>query len=221
MDNDNLNFSSMEESQDGQLAGQENLAQAQQVPKFPMVSRSNLILGALFALAVCGIYLLHLKAGPAKASAAVQANDAKMDAFLQALQNIRQSYKDPMQRANSVVSTFYYEASQRQVPVKNLGSNPFAFEIPRVKPREPLESVPSSSVKQEDSETREFSQVMENVKKLTLQSVMTGGSAGATALISNNMLTVGQKIAGWTVIEIGPRQVVLKWKNETYLLKMQ
>jgi hypothetical protein len=40
-------------------------------------------------------------------------------------------------------------------------------------------------------------------------------------MISNQVLTVGQSIRGWTVVEITPRQVVLAWKSHRHILTMK
>ena len=60
---------------------------------------------------------------------------------------------------------------------------------------------------------------MSAVHTLSLQSVVTG-EHGTMAMISNNLLTVGQRIHGWTVSEIGPRHVVLAWKDRQHVLHM-
>jgi hypothetical protein len=55
-------------------------------------------------------------------------------------------------------------------------------------------------------------------KGLKLQSVLSGRTP--TAMISNNVLTVGQTISGWTVAEIHPRYVVLTWETHKFELRM-
>ena len=39
-------------------------------------------------------------------------------------------------------------------------------------------------------------------------------------MISNNLLTEGQVIRGWTIVKIQPESVTLKWKDQTVELKM-
>jgi len=46
------------------------------------------------------------------------------------------------------------------------------------------------------------------------------GSSGRFATISNNLLTEGQTISGWTVSKIIPGEVVLTWRDQTHVLKM-
>jgi hypothetical protein len=61
---------------------------------------------------------------------------------------------------------------------------------------------------------------MQAAKTLTLQSVLTGAS-GATAVISNNLLAEGQTIRGWTISKILSKEVLLTWKEQTFVLKMR
>jgi hypothetical protein len=191
--------------------------------KSALMTRGNLLLGGLFALGILGIWLLHFRTGPAQASAAVLANESRMDTFLQTLNQIRASSKDAASDGAAVVHTFYYESRQRQVPIAQLRANPFCFVLPAPPPPQaPALSpqAPASAPAGPDDDAAAFTQAMKAAGELTLQSVLTG-SAGATAMISNNLLTVGQKIAGWTVLDIQPRQVLLEWKGHRQTLTMK
>ena len=54
---------------------------------------------------------------------------------------------------------------------------------------------------------------------MRLQSILFGEQT--VAVISNNLLTEGQQIDGWTVTQIRRRSVTLKWKDKTFVLEMQ
>ncbi|HOF19416.1 MAG TPA: hypothetical protein PK082_10945, partial [Phycisphaerae bacterium] len=62
-------------------------------------------------------------------------------------------------------------------------------------------------------------QALDAVRQLTLQSVLVG-THGATAMVSNNLLTEGQTISGWKVEKIRPDEVVLTWKNQKHVLRI-
>jgi len=59
---------------------------------------------------------------------------------------------------------------------------------------------------------------MAEVRKLRLQSVLVGRQTAA--MVSNNLLTTGQTINGWTVSRIEPREVELTWKDQKYVLEL-
>lgn len=179
-------------------------------------NRGNLLLIGLFVAALVGIYVIHLKGGPAKASAAVKETETRMEAFLKTL-NSPQA-KDS--RAEAIANTFYYEAQQRQIPAAQLHNNPFIFKALVAAPRttQPAASAATPAFPSED-QAKLLSQALANAKTLNLQSIMMGSET--KAMISNNLLSVGEHIAGWTIVEIGSRQVILKWKDQTYTLYMQ
>ena len=103
--------------------------------------------------------------------------------------------------------------------MSELAGNPFIFVPPRsavaavAKPAEP----PKPKV--DDRKKQELSDALASVKALSLQSVLMGGRS-AVAMISNNLLTEGQVIHGWRVTKIQSREVVLTWRDHTYVLKM-
>jgi len=80
--------------------------------------------------------------------------------------------------------------------------------------------VEAKSAPVEDEGAKELSEAMVAVRDLRLQSVLIGKS-GATAIISNNLLSEGQTIQGWTVSKIQAREVLLVWKDQKFVLKMQ
>lgn len=179
------------------------------------LSRNNLVLAGLFVGGLAVIGLLHVKAGPATASAASSAQNTQMDTLLATLQEVKQDCKSAT--ANSVVSQFYYDSRKRQIPSDQLACNPFRMALPAAQApivvQETLQAAP-------DSEAVAMADAKEKVRDLSLQSVLTG-STGATAMISGTVLTVGQTIRGWTVVEIAPRQVVLQWKSHRHILSMK
>ncbi len=185
--------------------------------KAGVLSRNNLVLAGLFAAGIVVIALLHFKAGPQSAAAASAASDSQMDTLLAALTQVKNDCRSAT--ASTVINRFYYEARQRQVPPDQLAGNPFCMVLPAAAPVfSPVRDAPPADAP--DPEAQALAEAQANIRDLELQSVLTG-SAGSTAVVSNNVLTVGQKIRGWTVVEIAPRQVVLEWKSHRHILTMK
>lgn len=185
--------------------------------RYNRFNRGNLILAGLFAAGLLGIYLLSLRGGPAIASAEQKTTEMVVDNAITRL-NSGEFSELAGKKAMEVVNNFYSEAKQRQIPVNKLATNPFVFKPPaETVPTDPVDH--ASSIPIPSKEPSGLDEAMKDVEQLRLQSVLTG-SHGAMAMISNNLLTEGQTIKGWTVVEIHPRHVILKWNERQYVLKM-
>jgi hypothetical protein len=164
------------------------------------------------------VYLLRLSGGPQIASAQQQINESQVNAVLTA---IGSSTAGKDASAAAVVAAFYTQASQRQLPLGSLGANPFIYQPGQAKVLAIVTTRPAIT---EEASAKNTAQALETqiqaAKGLTLQSVLTG-AAGATAVISNNLLTEGQTIRGWTISKILSKEVQLTWKDQTYVLKMR
>lgn len=200
-------------------SGEENPAVTRSDKKFGLANKGNLLLASVLIAGLVAVYLLSLRKGPepAAASQQQQAVETNVDSALKRLEQLAAGNPDDRNSAAALVKTFCADASQFQVPVDQLAGNPFVFKMPTPPPPgNPGAGTPTPVVQ---GELRELSQAMGAVKKLSLQSVLMG-SPRATATISNNLLAEGQKICGWTVSKILPREVVLTWKDRTYVLTM-
>jgi len=178
------------------------------------MSLGNLMLVGLFTAGIAGVYVLSLQQGPASASAQERQNEMRVETALSMINN--QTFAGQSRKAQEIVDTFYQEARLRQIPLGKLAGNPFVYSPPR--PVEAPAETPAASKK--DPLVVAIEQAREAVKDLELQSVLKG-QHGSTAMISSNLLTEGQVIRGWTVSKIGPREVVLTWKEHTHVLRMQ
>ena len=178
------------------------------------LTRENMLLTALFIAGIACVYFLSLRGGPQTASAQEKLTELRVNNAISGLTQIDNTHETAME----VVHTFYHQASQRQIPLKNLKANPFVFKIPG-----PVKPVAAAKTKQTPAPVKKANdqakQAMKEVANLKLQSILTG-SHGAMAMISNNLLTKGQRIVGWTVADIEPRRVVLTWRDKTYVLKI-
>ncbi len=177
-------------------------------PKTPLNS-VNLILIGLVAAGILSVYLLSLFSGPAEASAEMQSNEAQVDA---ALSKMSAGVNDKDSAA--MIDTFYYEARQRQIPLGQLHGNPFVFEASMG-----LNNA-SQAGRVKGPARIQKQQAMGAVQSLVLQTVLKADGDRTKAIISNNLVSEGQNINGWTVKSIQSKQVVLKWKDLEFVLKM-
>jgi len=179
------------------------------------ISPGNLLLAGMLAAAGVGLYLLSLRNGPQVASAEEQANEARIEAALVQLKNTPLTELD---ETETVVDTFYYEASQRQIPISRISGNAFAYVPPTptgiISPEELAGQ--GHSARQGHEEEPDAIRI---VKQLKLQSVLMG-SGEAKAIISNSLVGEGQRIQGWTVRSIKPREVLLTRGDLKYVLRM-
>ena len=176
----------------------------------------NTPLVVMFAAALAGVYVLSLRQGPSTASAQDEAEDGQVELALAAWQARTEATKKAGGSAHDLVNTFYYETKQRQIPLERLVGNPYEFKVPAATPLLPLAETSQLQTAPEESPQGD---ALSAVKELRLQSVL-AGPHGATAMISNNILTEGQVIRGWTIVKIDPESVLLRWNDQTVELKM-
>ncbi len=183
----------------------------------PFVTRGSLILLGIYAAGFAALYFLGLRSGPTVALGQQDLVYAKVNAAL----TLMDAEPSPGQlakktNAKAIVDDFYTAATQRQIERKRLVGNPFIFTPEKPKPARV--QIAQEDV-QKDEVPAELKAAMAKVKTLRLQSVLVGRQTAA--LVSNNLLTTGQTIKGWTVSRITPREVELKWKDQTYILTLQ
>lgn len=170
----------------------------------------NLGLLLMFAAGIGAIYLLSLRKGPAEASADLRTAELQVN---EALARFGLQGDTNKTSASAVVASFYLQTKQRQIPVDH---NPFVFRLPN----QPVVSQEDADQKRADEEIEKAeAEALEDVKMLQLQSILTGAN-GATAMISNNLLTEGQKIQGWTVTKIEADRVILQFKERQHILRL-
>ena len=173
---------------------------------------ANLVLAGLFIAGMACVYLLSLHDGPARATAQQQAAELQVDSALKRLQKPAKGSAKPEATAQEMINDLFERVCDRQVPLSNLRGNPFAF-VPQA----------AAPVLVKDDKTNRMNPAtaaLQRAEALRLQSIVVAEN-GTAAVISDNLLTVGQKVAGWTVAAIRGRCVVLKWKKLTYVLKMR
>lgn len=175
---------------------------------------ANLLLVGLFAAGIACLWVLSLHKGPAAACADEATVETTVD---NALSQLTPSNGQNSKETAAVLDTFYYEAKHRQLPLGRLKGNPFVFSRPAravAAPAEPVATpVPAPTAGNAAGEA------LAAAARLSLQSVLMGNHE-TVAMISNNLLTEGQTIQGWTVTKIEPREVTLTWNEQTYVLHM-
>lgn len=177
----------------------------------------GLVLVGLFLAGIAGLYLLSLRNTPAAASARQKLVEAKVDAALKQLDPPAAAPQDRPGDKPGIIDRFYYDARARQIPSRDLQSNPFAFKAPP-NMRKVEVPIPKEVERAKPAAVIALEQARAAVKGLRLQSVLSG--ARNAAMISDNLLTEGQQIRGWTVERIQSRSVVLRWKDQTVTLTM-
>ena len=178
----------------------------------PAGKKHMLVIGAMVVATIVCVFALSRGAqGPGAADAKQALIEQQVETAVKALGTVGKEDGTPAVRGADVAKSFYYQAAERQVPIASLKSNPFIYTSPVAKPVSPTQAAtkPEPVAEVEPSPAQ----------KLTLQSVLVGSQAPA-AMISNNLLTRGQQIYGWTLVEINTRSVVLERKGTTYVLTM-
>jgi len=180
------------------------------------VTKGNLLLAGLFALGLVAVYVLRLQSGPQKASAQMTEAEQKVQVAIDLIKAPKGALAAD---AKGVVDTFYYEATQRQVPVSQLSKNPFVFVRPEPQTPKAVAREQAPDAPREQPAAQEAADALKAAQAMHLQSVLES-PRGAAAMIDNNVLTEGQMIQGWKIVKIGSSQVVLQWREETFVLKM-
>jgi hypothetical protein len=204
--------------------GSPELPQAQMPPPSPLpeakvnpfMTRGSLALLGMCAAGFIALYLLGGRSGPSAAMGEQVLVHAKVEAALKVMDS-QPTAAELSKRTNAkaIADDFYTAARQRQVDRKQLERNPFVFKE-KAPDAAPIELPREVEIK--DNVPAELKAALEDVKGLRLQTVLVGRSPAA--LISNNLVTRGQVIKGWTVTRIDSREVELTWKDQKHVLDL-
>jgi len=194
-------------------------------PYRAQMARANVMLAVLFIGGSAVVYGLLLRRRPAEASAQDQLAEAQVDDALLRISKLAPSGTGkpaPGRITRELLQSFRTEISKHQVPLNRLSKDPFVFVPPLGKVAVPLRhtDTPAGNHQRIDPERETLEQAKARFASLRLQSIMMGRS-GSSAIISNNLVTVGQRIEGFTVESITRKAVVLVWENNRFTLKMQ
>lgn len=184
------------------------------------VLRDNIVLVLLFAAGVGGVFVLSLHKNPPLVNQDQKKVEAQVDAAILRL-NSTDASTIAGQSSQKVLDDFDKRSTMPQIALKDLKKNPYMFVSPRLAGAiSPAGGdAPAVDLEQKARE-QSLEKVNETFRQMRLQSVMMGRD-GATAIVSNNLLTVGQQFQGFTVKSITARSVVLAWHEREFILSMQ
>ena len=174
------------------------------------IGQGNILIVLVLIVAAAALYILReWKVAPGVSSAEARLMEATVDSAILQLGQAGASARAA--DVEKVVNAFYARAERRQIPLGDLGRNPFQFQAGLMPPPTAGTTDPA----------RQGPPPPQEVQDLKLQSILIGQSGNSIAMINNNMLTVGQTIRGWTVKEIHLRKVILEYKGRIYELKQE
>lgn len=188
--------------------------------------RANIVLVGLFIAGAATVYGLTFRKTPSRASAEQQAVESEVEAAILRLANTtaQAGLRTPGRVTHDLLKNFYEQITERQVRLDALPKNPFFFVCPEGQTMQPPPKPrggPRPAAPQDPAALTE-EKVATELKTLTLQSVMMGGRADSgAAIISNNLLTVGQSIKCFTVKNITSDSVILECEGKEYTLIIQ
>jgi hypothetical protein len=192
------------------------------------MARGNLLLVLLFLAGGAVVYGLSRRKAPAEATADQQIVEAQVDGVIDRFTKVGaggagQAEKGQVTRA--LLQSFYAEIAERQVPLRKLKKDPFVFVLPATAQPMPGTGRPGSAhvgSAADDAQEQTVQEAEARFHGLHLQSIMMGQhSRQATAIISNNLVTVGQTVEGFTIKSINPKAVVLSWQGRQFVLEMR
>jgi len=182
--------------------------------------RANIVLAVLFLAGMALVYFMSMHDQTTKAGSLEMASETIVNHAVKQFQgeplsvtgdtpDADEPNTSPVELAREMITG----TAKRQVPLKELKSNPFVLiphkraEPERIEATKPVGLTPGVTA-------------LQKAEALQLQSIVTANDR-SLAIISDRLLTVGQEIAGWRVHEIGNGQVILKRGDLTYLLRVK
>lgn len=169
------------------------------------LNRGAIIFIASCVICVGGLYLLHLKQKPKKASAQQQQDEAKLDKALNKLVNTKEKEKSRklFEDTEEMVQAFYEYPTKQQVALKELHRNPFSSMLAN---DDRAMNIGDAKERKE----KQRSELTKKMKDLQLQSVLQG-PRGFLCLINGNSYVEGQTVenTSFVIKSISDGKVVL------------
>jgi len=168
---------------------------------------STITLAVLFTVGALCVWFMIKKVTPPPADAAVGTEEAKIENAIAQLTGI-QTEMDT--RMGDIVARFNEFSNVEQISVADLKKNPFELEVSAGDLKQTLESGRQLHLRKE---------VDEKAQLLQLQSIM-ASPRNACCMINNKLLYKGDKIDGFTVMEIDSRFVKVELHGIGVKLRM-
>ncbi len=175
---------------------------------------SNVILAILFAAGMAVVYALSIQGGPDKADAKQNSLIRRVDATIMQVKRDAPKRKASKAKAEIRADELYLRTLKQQIPLSELSDNPFVFTLPsrEVDPGDMNDAAANGAAR--------TAAALARAHTLDLQSIIVG-ETGQMAVISDQLLTVGQTIRTWKVTFISDSKVVLAWGTMTYTLRIK
>jgi len=191
-------------------AGGDNTDFVVSTPK-KQLNMTSVVLFGLIALGGGALYLMHLRTGPAEASAANPQANATVEQFLSGGQTNIIQMERMLRDTQKVVDQFLTYPSVTQIPLTALQTNPFR----QIEDKGPDASVSEAAAKKKKEEERLA--IKAAAEALQLQLVMMG--AKSSCMINNSVYREGQVVEGFTVEKINANSVIVR--NGTYKFELK
>jgi len=191
-------------------AGGDNTDFVVSTPK-KQLNMTSVVLFGLIALGGGALYLMHLRTGPAEASAANPQANATVEQFLSGGQTNIIQMERMLRDTQKVVDQFLTYPSVTQIPLTALQTNPFR----QIEDKGPDASVSEAAAKKKKEEERLA--IKTAADALQLQLVMMG--AKSSCMINNSVYREGQVVEGFTVEKINANSVIVR--NGTYKFELK
>jgi hypothetical protein len=186
-------------------SGQNEIIQPQAQEK--NVRQTTFILIGAIAIVFAGVWVMHKKNTPAKATAAVNDQQLQIEAAISKLTGIN---KENVNRVDEIVKRFYEFADFGQVQPDQLKADPFSLNWTAAN----IPAVGSSANKAGRIESAG------KAPKMELLSVFKS-KYGNCCMIDDMLLYKGDKINGFEIVEIGDDFVRLQSAGHTITLYLQ
>jgi hypothetical protein len=188
------------------------------------MTRANLVLAGLFIAGAATVYGLSFGKGPSPASADQKLIESQVDAAILRMNQeaAKSAAREPGRVTQDLLKTFYDQTVERQIALEDLPKNPFRFVPPGGDSVAITENPQGSGHKPPPSPGgSDEDRAVAILESLRLQSVMVKPDGEPVAIISGNLVGVGQVVECFTVKKITQKSVVLFWRGREYLLHMR
>jgi len=167
------------------------------------VRNTTIFVIVMFVLGIVSLGLMVKKARPQLAQASgSDSEEAQIEAAISRLTGVR---SEMMNRMDEILSKFSEFSSVEQIDVAELSKNPFHLETLV----DDVEETPGDNL-QTDSDVIIKQQMLKAVKSLELLSIM-NSDQGLRCVIGDRIVTKGEMVKDFQILEVKERQVLLQW----------
>jgi hypothetical protein len=167
------------------------------------VRNTTIFVVVMFVLGIVSLGLMVKKARPQLAQASgSESEEAEIEAAISRLTGVR---SEMMNRMDEILSKFSEFSSVEQIDVAELSKNPFHLETLV----DDVEETPGDSL-QADTNVIIKQRMLKALESLELLSIM-NSDQGLRCVIGDRIVTKGEMVREFKVLEVKERQVLLQW----------